>query len=191
MIKIVANQVKRADWNTFIESIQDVDLYRLVLDIAVSLQPLWDKYKANPKVFDDKLLDLAETKIQSDSFKRPLIDNYRYDNVTEVRALMFMIFEVYRRIRLQRDDYTGTGGYLVSKFSFMAAPKISREDKVSACKVLKEFVLNADRLDNIDGYLQEKRLYAHKGAINDGTVKALVAIMSEIMLKMPALQPRQ
>lgn len=182
MIKIMTKQVRITDWSLFLDDIQDIDLYRIVLDL--DLKPLWLKYKDNNKEFERKLLDMAEEKLQSDSFRRVVVEKYKYTDIKEVRSLMFMLFEVYRRIRLQRDEYTSRTAYFGSLFF---AATNSRDDKIQACNVLKEFVLNAARLDDVDSYLQDKRLYKHKAAIADGTMKTIVGIMSSIALKVNPL----
>jgi hypothetical protein len=180
-VNILAKQVRMSNWAYFLEKIDDVDLYRIVLEL--NLDPLCEKYKNDAKGFEIKLLDYSEEQIQSDEFKVNLTEKSKYVTDQEVRALMFVLFEIYRRIRSQRDDYTSKISYIGSMFTSTN----SKESKIGASNVLKEFVLNAESLDKLDQYLQDKRLYKHKAAMTDGTVKALVSIMYALALKINTL----
>jgi hypothetical protein len=90
-------------------------------------------------------------------------DEVQFDNENHLRAYLLCLSVLYKINRQAGPEYTSNLSYLGS-FIFAS---YSKEEKIKACSVYQDFLLSGTRLNEIEQYLQEKKLYdTHWGALS-------------------------
>lgn len=161
LARFMSQHFSRNEWLTLLSRISNVDFFNILLSKNND-----DEDASNDSDSDLQLTDEAETLLETILNDDPP----SIDDESIVKAYLLCLLEAYMRIRRCGPDYTSYVGRYVGSLFPWATGTYSKDDKMEAGKILRQFLLTDYTMQDLYKYLQANAKQHYWAPLNDDTL---------------------